>query len=460
MQLSEEQLNCIKLAATGEDLLIEALSGAAKSTTLREIAKSQLDKRILYVAFSKDVAVEARRTFPVKNTTSKTTHAIAYGVIGYKFQNRIGSPNSYLISKALHTDVKTARIAIDCVNNFCLSADDDICESHLPDIFKDGELSHETQAKKRHWVDLSNKLWLLVCDENGKLSITPDYYLKMYALTNPILDYDIIMLDECQDTNATFYGILQLQRCQKIYVGDRLQNIYSFRNTINIMDMVDVKRRGMLSCSFRFGSEVADLVNKMMVDVMFTPMQTLPSKTTKLVVKNTYPFTVITRTNSSIIDVVVRIHGIGKKCHVIKGCDEQIRILESIYCIHRGHPTNFWAFKRFKEFKQLLIYANDREGERFSPIVNYISKRLDEIPEIVKALRACVSEKEADVCCVTAHSSKGNEWDNVTCYGDFPTKDSKKWCLEEKFLMYVAVTRAKKELNVSKCDAVQSYLNS
>jgi hypothetical protein len=457
-KLTEEQENCISLAATGEDLLIEALSGASKSTTLREIAKSQPNKRFLYIAYNKSVATEATETFP-KNTTCKTIHSIAFGAIGYKYAKRLGNLNAYIASKELHTDTKTARIAIDAVNNFCTTADEVITEEHLPDIFKDGELSHETQAKKRHWVELSNKLWAKICDVDSKLAVNHDNYLKMYGLSKPTLNYDAILFDEVQDTNGVLYGISLQQVCQKIYVGDRLQNIYSFRNTINIMSVVNVKHRGTLSCSFRFGYQVADLVNKMMADVMFTPMQTLPSKSTSIVTKNRYPFTVITRTNASIIDVVLRMHNIGKKCHVIGGADEQIAQLEAIYCIHKGGTTNYWAFKRFKDFKSLLIYSNSREGENYKAIVNYISKKLDEIPEIVKALRACVSADKADVSCVTAHSSKGAEFDNVTLYSDYPSKHDKQWSEEESRLLYVAITRAKKELNISKCDAVKSYLN-
>jgi superfamily I DNA/RNA helicase len=185
----------------------------------------------------------------------------------------------------------------------------------------------------------------------------------------------------------------------------------------------------------------------------------LPSKSTKLVTVNTYPFTVITRTNSSIIDVVVRMDNIGKKCHVIGGADEQIAQLEAIYCIHKGHETKYYVFKRFKQFKQLLIFANSREGESYKAIVNYISKKLDEIPDIVKALRACVSADKADVSCVTAHSAKGAEFDNVTIFSDFTSKDDKKFTIHEQYLLYVAITRAKKELNISKCEAIKSYLN-
>jgi F-box protein 18 (helicase) len=114
---TEEQENCIRLAATGEDLLIEALSGASKSTTLREIAKSQPNKRFLYIAYNKSVATEATETFP-KNTTCKTIHSIAFGAIGYKYAKRLGNLNAYIASKELHTDTKTARIAIDAVITF------------------------------------------------------------------------------------------------------------------------------------------------------------------------------------------------------------------------------------------------------------------------------------------------------------------------------------------------------
>jgi len=69
------------------------------------------------------------------------------------------------------------------------------------------------------------------------------------------------------------------------------------------------------------------------------------------------------------------------------------------------------------------------------------------VPALVAALRSCVSEKKADTTVSTAHKSKGREWPRVKIAGDFLHRTD--MVTEELRLAYVAVTRARQELDLT-----------
>jgi ATP-dependent exoDNAse (exonuclease V) beta subunit len=96
---------------------------------------------------------------------------------------------------------------------------------------------------------------------------------------------------------------------------------------------------------------------------------------------------------------------------------------------------------------EVVEYSKLDEGEDLRLMVKLIDEFGAET--IIKALKSMQEEKDADVVISTAHRSKGREWDHVTLAADFPTESK---CGDpERKLLYVAVTRAKKTLDVSQC---------
>ena len=68
--------------------------------------------------------------------------------------------------------------------------------------------------------------------KNKKIDATHDFYLKMFYLNKSIcrsLEYDLILVDEAQDISDVMIGIVESQNCNRIYIGDSFQQIYSFR---------------------------------------------------------------------------------------------------------------------------------------------------------------------------------------------------------------------------------------
>jgi superfamily I DNA/RNA helicase len=67
---------------------------------------------------------------------------------------------------------------------------------------------------------------------------------------------------------------------------------------------------------------------------------------------------------------------------------------------------------------------------------------------ILEALDSTIPEGRAELTVSTAHKSKGREWDRVRLAEDFP-EDPKGDFDEELRLLYVSVTRAKLELDIT-----------
>jgi len=65
---------------------------------------------------------------------------------------------------------------------------------------------------------------------------------------------------------------------------------------------------------------------------------------------------------------------------------------------------------------------------------------------------------DSDVTISSAHKSKGLEWDKVILADDFRTIDAPGYSDEESNLLYVAVTRAREVLDITRCEAAMSCL--
>src|SRR5690554_2091545 len=79
-QATGEQAAIIDAALRGESFKVSAFAGASKTTTLKGIADHLTFKRILYLAFNKAIADEARQLFP-NWVECRTAHSLAYRYI-------------------------------------------------------------------------------------------------------------------------------------------------------------------------------------------------------------------------------------------------------------------------------------------------------------------------------------------------------------------------------------------
>src|SRR5258706_8118745 len=105
---TEEQDNIIKASVeTTDNLLISALAGAAKTSTLVMVANSLPSTIMLSLAFNKRIAVEMKDRLP-SNVMCKTLNALGHGVWAQACSQRLvlNTKKSYEILKNLVDGLK------------------------------------------------------------------------------------------------------------------------------------------------------------------------------------------------------------------------------------------------------------------------------------------------------------------------------------------------------------------
>jgi superfamily I DNA/RNA helicase len=107
-------------------------------------------------------------------------------------------------------------------------------------------------------------VWARMLATDDPIPLGHDGYLKVWALSEPHLPVDYILLDEAQDTNPVVLGVLTKQQAQNIYVGDKYQQIYEWRGAINAMEEAPAVHTTDLTTSFRFGGDIAQAANRVL----------------------------------------------------------------------------------------------------------------------------------------------------------------------------------------------------
>lgn len=281
-----EQQAIIDAALTGENVTVKALAGTGKTSTLAMIAESMMKSSIAYIAYNADIAAEAKGRFP-RNTDARTAHSFAYQAIvkpnnafarvkgwntpAWEAAKVVGirASKSYIITDEIGNQTQRtlksstlAWITSQTVAKFCRSADMEILARHVPQQEGFDKNAHARLASDI--VPFAQTYWTLASSFDDKgLIMTHDIYLKLFHLSNPKINANVILFDECQDANKVVAAIIKLQtHAQVIAVGDENQAIYGFTGAINALDSFEAKHVLPLTKSFRFGPAIATAANK------------------------------------------------------------------------------------------------------------------------------------------------------------------------------------------------------
>jgi hypothetical protein len=100
---------------------VYALAGTGKTTTLRLIAEAYPKARMLYLAFNKAIADEARNKFP-DNVDVRTVHSLAFGYVGKHYWGRLSNLDYHAIADVLRLDLSFVFANIKFYERYCHSA--------------------------------------------------------------------------------------------------------------------------------------------------------------------------------------------------------------------------------------------------------------------------------------------------------------------------------------------------
>lgn len=458
-----EQSTALDLYRQGGSLRLIAGAGTGKTSTLRLLAEhTPPGQRLLYMAYNKAIQLDAQREFP-RNTTVVTSHALAYRAVGRRYRQRLNGPrvparqvadmlritHTQKVGDKVLLPPQLARLANLMVSRFCISADPGLLPQHLPPVngIAPGPERDELTAlllphARAIWEDLQRP--------TGRFRFEHDHYLKLYALTNPVVAERVILYDEAQDaTPVTANLVHQWQNAGKqvVIVGDSSQAIYGWRGAVDSMGMFNVPNEATLSKSFRFGPSIAAEANKWLTlldaPIRLSGHTPIPSRLAPTMER---PDAVLCRSNMGAITELMKQQTGDTSTAIVGGGAELRALAKAAEELSRGGGTMHPDLCAFRSWGEVREYAQTEEGADLSPFVDVIDSY--GAATVVAVIDACVDERDADVAISTAHKSKGREWDRVKIADDFraPHGDDL-LAAEELMLSYVAVTRARKELD-------------
>lgn len=226
---TQEQIAVIDKAGSQKDLVVEALAGTGKTSTLKMFAIASKGLKGQYLAFNKSIVQEATSTFP-ENVNCSTAHGLAYRSIGHRYAERInGSRNTnkdvaeFLQSSGFAYQSRDTPLFLtaDQVARYSTAAVQAFCRSHLDEITTDLVplpigLEEGTSQSEEFVSAISihaQKLWEDFSSTSGRLSWngSHDVYLKLWQLSRPVIPADFILFDEAQDADPVMLTVVNDQ---------------------------------------------------------------------------------------------------------------------------------------------------------------------------------------------------------------------------------------------------------
>lgn len=270
-QPTEEQLAIIEAAKSTEDnLLVQALAGAAKTSTLELVAEALPEIQTLYLVFNKKMAVEAQSRLP-SNCKAMTLNSLGHRTWSEATGRRlvINSSKTYdilseLIDKTEDRNEKSmlysnfaelmrivdfgkacGYIPTDHFEKAKRLMDDNDFFNHIEQKLTPAEIDIIREASL---ISL-NKAFKGECDYNDQI-LMPTVFHGAFPR------YPLILIDEAQDLSALNHATLRkMVKKRLIAVGDPNQAIYGFRgaheDSMNMLQQQFSMQELTLSISFR-----------------------------------------------------------------------------------------------------------------------------------------------------------------------------------------------------------------
>ncbi|MEU8828825.1 UvrD-helicase domain-containing protein [Streptomyces sp. NPDC048636] len=466
-----EQERAIDAKRRGAHFVLQAGAGTGKTATLAMLARSDR-RRGVFIAFNRSVVKDASRKFP-GNVQCRTGHSLAMRAVGSQYGPRMNTPRepgwkagarlgidvrmSIRLGERKLTNRTLSHAALATVNRFCESADTEVLPRHVPRVRGLEEQYHDQLVQivlpyaRRAWTDLQDP-------RGSRVRFDPNHALKIWALTNPVIRADYLLLDEAQDTNPVLEEVFNAQRshAQLIMVGDSAQAIYEWRGARDVMTGFDGEQL-TLSQSFRFGPALAEEANRWL-RIVESPLRLrgTPSLDTKIGPLE-HPDAILCRTNAGTITEILQLLEQKKRVALVGGGKPLEDLARAAGDLKAGRRASHPELILFQTWGELQDYANyDPAGGDLLALVEIIDDYGVEL--VLDAVRRLDSEDHAEVTISTAHKAKGREWPTVRIASDFepapndavgPDGQSGARCLSvpESRLAYVAVTRARQQLD-------------
>lgn len=490
-----------------DNVVVEAVAGSGKTTTLLGIVERNPDTSGIIIAFNSDIAKELASRLPKREMSfgeentgweAKTVHATGKHIIDAVFPqaklekwkvSNIARP----MVKRLNLDWKDQRKVLGDITRLVkltkMTLTDPADEEGLWKIVKYYDLTKGIYTNRdgsigSRAIDLLPYVMKAAMDqfkEEGLYDFDDMVYLPV-ALGLDFPKKKKVLVDESQDLNKIQYVFSELlaeEGAQRVYVGDSKQSIYGFTGAdpnsfSNIIEWSGATLRPLSVC-FRCPISVLQIAVKMVPQIQ--PRVNAPKGETLKIAKEDIALflrpgdMVLSRTNAPLLSACVSLLKDGKKAR-IKGVDFAQQLVTLIAELGGKKDAAYNA-------KALVAGIVGWEAEERETLVKMDASEtsVKRIEDLSAAMQVCVkmfpnsgtverlgenikrmfSDEDEDsyVWFSSIHKAKGLEKDNIFIIEPqnlpliFHKKKQQAWEIEQEYnLKYVAVTRAMKRLVV------------
>lgn len=469
---THEQQRVIDAARdTKDNLLVKALAGAAKTSTLIMVAEALPEVDILCLAFNKKIAVEMADRLP-SNCTSKTLNALGHSVWGSAIGTRckLDFKKSFnIVASLIDSAPKTKQPAFRKAFSELLKT---LNEAKTAGYVPDSELRKYPNRKPISLMSadafFSECEFDLTLDEQdlinvglgmsiglsmeGIIDFNDQIYMPaLFKCTMPI--YKLVMVDEAQDLSLLNHQFVKkLARYRLIAVGDPCQAIYGFRgadeSSMDTMQQQFNMTPLSLSVSFRCPHEIVEHVRwraPMMEAWERNPNNEAPPPS----YLNAWGIdevpdgsAVICRNNAPLFRVAITFLQHGRYPRLLKGdiVNGLIKHMKKL------GPSNMTQEDSYIE---LDLWVKDREARSRAiktihdqaECMRLFMEQTDTLGQAI-AFATEITNQEGPIDFMTGHKSKGLEYNDVFFLDEFLVGEEG----QERNLRYVICTRALRSL--------------
>lgn len=457
---SHFQEEIFSFAPRVENVMVEAVAGSGKTTTLEEFAKRSACQP-LCIAFNKPIQLEMKR---------RGLNALTFNGLGHKIY--LGKYRSAILDKAKDWNIARDTFGSDSElmkeygsavvrgvglakgNNWSPedssvmdfeelidSYDLDVPAEQLRAVAEASWQLFQRSAAIRDIFDFNDQLWVPVYEN----------------LSFPT--YMGVLVDELQDANALQHEALRRMRSRVCGFGDRAQSIYGFRGALH-SSMDDFKRDFKavelpLSITYRCGRAIVREAQRYCPQIEAAPdaIEGAVHHFDKDPEIFSPDVLVLSRTNAPLFGSILRHIRAGKAVQVrSQFLDNFQKFIHKFNC-----ETSKELLAKLEAWKTEEVAA--AEAKKFYGKVAAIQDKFETIKhfcdqfktvwEILSTLRK-LADSETGPIFSTVHKAKGLEAERV--YILRPDLMPAKWVSgeaqerQERNILYVAITRAKREL--------------
>ena len=465
---------------TSNNVAISATAGSGKSTVLVEISKLlPVKSSSIFIAFNKSIVQELGERLPKKFEVS-TLHSLGLSILRKNFGDvKLNNSKSYGMAKKMilsddtisNSKERNSRIfyvtkGYDYLRSTMTDIDD---EDAINDMFSRFNLDSAYGYQDLKKFDSLMKKYNLSRKRGGEFTI--DFSDMVYlAASMPKLKYpkyENVLVDECQDLNASQHLMISKIRARRnsriISVGDLFQTIYSFAGS----DTDSFKKFATapnttslpLSVTYRCPINVVLEAQKYCPEISAAPNAEYGYVGDGDIDMVEEGDAVLCRNNSPLFEAYLDLLQDGKKAYIVgKDIAEKFHELIKPYrSSHIGALISGLKYKLdqihdalfAKGIKKPLAHPKYQSFLDISRSLSLLAESSHSVKALEKSIDEIFNPKKNAIVLSSIHKAKGLEYDRVFLLRPdlLPNKFAKsdEELQQERNLMFVAITRSKSQ---------------